>query len=75
MPKVVNRKDGTLTIKKAKPSKAEIRNDMQYLLEQMTELDRRIEVGRKAAMDLKELEKDFDNLCKLAIEEVQDERD
>ena len=71
MPKVVNRKDGTLTIKKNKPCRAEIRMDMQFILEQMTELDRKVEVGKKAAIELKELEKDFNNLCKLVIGEEE----
>ena len=69
MKKVVNRKDGTLTIKKAKPSKAEIRNDMQYLLEQMTELERQVQVGEEAERSLRILEEQFKNLCRLEIEE------
>lgn len=69
MPKVVNRKDGTLTIKKAKPSKAEIRNDMQYLLEQMTELERQVQVGREAERSLRILEEQFRDLCRLEIRE------
>ena len=69
MPKVVNRKDGTLTIEKLKPCKTERRNDMQYLLEQMTELERQVQVGREAERSLRILEEQFRDLCKLEIGE------
>lgn len=74
MPKVVNRKDGTLTIEKLSPCKAERRIDMQYLLEEMVDLDRQVHAGKRAEIELKKLEEQFRELCKLEIEEVQDER-
>lgn len=73
--KVVKRKDGTLTINKSKPCKAEIRKEMYYLIEKMNELETKVKEGIKAEIELKELEKDFDKLCKLGIEEDEDERD
>ena len=69
MPKVVNRKDGTLTIEKLKPCKAERREEMYYMLERMTELQRLVEVGRNAEKNLKELEEDFRKFCEMEIEE------
>lgn len=74
MPKVVNRKNGTLTIEKLSPCKAERRIDMQYLLEEMVDLDRQVHAGKRAEIELKKLEEQFRELCKLEIEEVQDER-
>ena len=70
MPKVVNRKDGTLTIKRNKPCRAERRNDMQYLLEKMVELDRQVHAGKRAEIELRKLEEQFRSLC---IEEVIEE--
>ena len=69
MKEIVNRKNGTLTIEKIKPCKAEIRKEMAFMLEAMTELDKDIEAGKKAERRLKELEKDFNYLYKLVIEE------
>lgn len=69
MKRVVNRGDGTLTIEKSKPSKAERRKEMYYMLERMTELQRLVEVGRNAEKNLKELEEDFRKFCEMEIEE------
>lgn len=68
MPKVVNRKDGTLTINKVKPCKAEIREEMLYMLERMTELERLVQTGKNAEKSLKELEEEFKELCKIELE-------
>ena len=69
MKRVVNRGDGTLTIEKSKPCKAERREEMYYMLERMTELQRLVEVGRNAEKNLKELEEDFRKFCEMEIEE------
>lgn len=68
MEKVVNRKDGTLTIKNSRPCKSERREEMYYMLERMTELQRLVEVGRNAEKNLKELEEDFRKFCEMEIE-------
>ena len=69
MREIVNRKDGTLTIEKLKPCKAERREEMYYMLERMTELERLVKVGRNAEKNLKELEEDFRKFCEMEIEE------
>lgn len=74
MKEIVNRKNGTLTIEKLRPCRAEIRKEMALILEAMTELDKDVRVGKNAEIKLKELEKEFSRLCKLAIEEAHDER-
>jgi hypothetical protein len=66
---IVNRKDGTLTIEKLKPCKAERRKDMYYMLERMTELERLVEVGKNAEKNLKEMEEEFTKLCEMEIGE------
>ena len=70
MNKVVNRKNGTLAIEKIKPCRVERRTDMQYLLEEMVELDRQVHAGKRAEIELRKLEEQFRNLC---IEEVIEE--
>lgn len=69
MEKVVNRKDGALTIEKLKPCKAERRQEMYYMLERMVELERLVEVGKNAEKNLKELEVEFTKLCEMEIGE------
>ncbi len=69
MREVVSRKDGTLIIEKSKPCKAERREEMYYMLERMTELERLVKVGRNAEKNLKELEEDFRKFCEMEIEE------
>ena len=69
MKEIVNRKDGTLTIEKLKPCKAERRKDMYYMLERMTELERLVEVGKNAEKNLKEMEEEFTKLCEMEIGE------
>ena len=66
----MNNPDGTLTIKKNKPCKAERRIDMQYLLEEMVELERQVHAGKEAERKLKKIEEQFRSLC---IEEVIEE--
>ena len=66
----MNNTDGTLTIEKNKPCRAERRTNMQYLLEEMVELDRQVHVGKRAEIELRKLEEQFRNLC---IEEVIEE--
>lgn len=66
---IVNRKDGTLTIEKSKPCKAERRKEMLYMLERITELERLVEVGKNAEKSLKELEEEFTKLCEMEIGE------
>ena len=69
MREIVNRKDGTLTIEKLKPCKAERREEMYYMLERMTELERLVKVGRNAEKNLKELEEDFRKFCEMEVEQ------
>lgn len=68
MKEIVNRKDGTLTIEKLKPCKAERRKDMYYMLERMVELERLVEVGKNAERNLKVLEEGFTKLCEMEVE-------
>lgn len=69
MDKAVSRKNGTLTINEHKPNKTQIRREMRFMLEEMTELDEIIEKGKKAEETLKEYEEEFNKLCKLIMEE------
>lgn len=69
MKRVVNRGDGTLTIEKSKPCKAERREEMYYMLERMVELNETIRQGKKAEVELSKLENGFKELCKLELEE------
>lgn len=62
-----DKKGRTLSINKPKSCKAKIRREMTFILEAMTELDKEIEVGRKAETRLMELEEEFNRLCKLVI--------
>lgn len=73
MDKVANRKDGTLTIKKIKPNKAQIRTDLYYLLENMNRLDDLIQKGKEAEKELKEYEREFNRLCKIYLTGDQNE--
>ena len=66
---IVNRKDGTLTIEKLEPCKAERRKDMYYILERMTELERLVQAGKNAERGLEELEEEFIKLCEMEIGE------
>ena len=66
---IVSRKDGTLTIEKNKPCKAERRKDMYYILERMTELERLVQAGKNAERSLRELEEEFIKLCEMEIGE------
>lgn len=68
MEKVVNRKDGTLTIKNI-PCKAEIRRKMKYLIEKIDEAETKVRAGREAEVELIELEEEFNHLCGLIKEE------
>lgn len=65
MDKIVNRKDGTLTIEKIKPCKAEIRRKMKYLIEKIDEAETKVRAGREAEVELIELEEEFNHLCGL----------
>ena len=58
-----------MTIEKSKPCKAERREEMYYMLERMTELERLVKVGRNAEKNLKELEEDFRKLCEMEVEQ------
>ncbi|HSH36022.1 hypothetical protein [Schnuerera sp.] len=69
MKQVVNRGDGTLIIEKSRPCKAERREEMYYMLERMTELERLVKVGRNAEKNLKELEEDFRKFCEMEVEQ------
>lgn len=69
MKEIVNRKDGTLTIEKIKPCKAEIRRKMKYLIEKIDDLENIVQAGKEAAVELSEREKEFKGLCKLMKEE------
>lgn len=68
MDKVVNRKDGTLTIKNI-PCKAEIRRKMKYLIEEIDDLENVVQAGKEAKIELIEREEELENLCKLIREE------
>ncbi len=68
MDKVVNRKDGTLTIKNT-PCKSEIRRKMKYLIEKIDDLENIVQAGKEAAVELSEREEEFKGLCKLMKEE------
>lgn len=65
----MNNTDGTLIIEKLKPCKAEIRKEMAFMLEAMTELDKDVQAGKKAERRLKELEEEFLRLCKYELGE------
>lgn len=66
---IVNCKNGTLTIEKLEPCKAERRKEMYFMLERITELERLIEVGKNAERSLRELEEEFTKLCEKEIGE------
>lgn len=68
MDKVVNRKDGTLTIKNI-PCKAEVRRKMKYLIEEIDDLENVVQAGKEAKIELIEREEELKGLCELIKEE------
>ena len=65
----MNNANGTLTIEKVTPCKAEIRKEMYYIIEEMNELETKVRVGREAERSLKVLEERFKDLCEEIVEE------
>lgn len=49
-------------------SKTERRQEMYFMLERMTELERLVENGKRAEKSLIELEKAFKKLCEMEVE-------
>ena len=68
MKRVLNRGDGTLTIKNI-PCRSEIRRKMKYLIEKIDEAETKVRAGREAEVELIELEEEFNHLCGLIKEE------
>lgn len=62
------RGNGTLTVKKSKPCRAERRKDMYFMLERMAELEQLVKTGENAKKNLGELEEEFKEFCKIELE-------